>query len=131
MFLSFLHAFMYMLLGQALVFISVCFANGVLLPSVFGGVYEAIPNVWARIGLCLLSTYALANYCIPKGYSVTSASVAGAAFLIASCLMTVITAVLVEQVKINVHIILGTLIMSMGSAYVVYGLHGGQALTQQ
>ena len=115
-----------MLLGQSLVFISVTFTNGKLLPSLLTGVYDSIPNIWARIGICLLTTYALANYCIPKGYSVSSASIAGAAFMIASCLVMVITALLTENVKLNTHIIIGTMIMSAGAAYVVFGLNGAQ-----
>jgi hypothetical protein len=126
MFTSFFHAFIYMLLGQTLVFISVTFTNGKFLPSLMGGVYQAIPNVWVRIGICLATTYALANYCIPKGYAVSNAGIAGAAFMIASCLIMVTTALLTEPVKINIHIVVGTLIMSAGAAYVVYGLNGGQ-----
>ena len=127
MLISFFHSFIFMLIGQSLVFISVTFTNGKLLPSLFSGVYDAIPNVWARIGLCLLTTYALANYCIPKGYSVSNAGIAGAAFMIASCLIMVTTALLVDNVKLNSHIIIGTLIMSAGAAYVVFGLNGGQS----
>jgi hypothetical protein len=123
---SFFHAFIYMLLGQSLVFISVTFTNGKFLPSLMGGVYQAIPNVWVRIGICLATTYALANYCIPKGYAVSNASIAGAAFMIASCLIMVLTALLTENVRLNGHIVVGTLVMSAGAAYVVYGLNGGQ-----
>jgi len=126
MLMSFFHSFSFMLLGQSLVFISVTFTNGKFLPSLFGGVYDAIPNIWARIGLCLFTTYALANYCIPKGYSVSNAGIAGAAFMIASCLLMVTTALLVDNVKLNTHIILGGIIMSAGAAYVVFGLNGGQ-----
>jgi len=115
-----------MLIGQSLVFVSVTFTNGKLLPSLFDDVYDAIPNVWARIGLCLFTTYALANYCIPKGYSVSNAGIAGAAFMIASCLLMVTTALLVDNVKLNSHVILGGIIMSAGAAYVVFGLNGGQ-----
>jgi len=124
--MSFLHSFFFMLIGQSLVFVSVTFTNGKLLPSLFDDVYDAIPNVWARIGLCLFTTYALANYCIPKGYSVSNAGVAGAAFMIASCLLMVTTALLVDNVKLNSHVILGGIIMSAGAAYVVFGLNGGQ-----
>ncbi len=127
MIVSFFNAFIFMLIGQCLVFISVTFTNGKFLPSIFSGVYDAIPNVWARIGICLFTTYALANYCIPKGYSVSSSSIAGAAFMIASCLVMVVTALLTENVKLNTHIIIGTLIMSAGAAYVVFGLNGGQS----
>jgi len=116
-----------MFIGQSLVFVSVTFTNGKFLPSLFGGVYDSIPNMWARIGICLITTYALANYCIPKGYSVTNAGIAGAAFVIASCVLMVITALLTEDVKLNSHIIFGTIIMSAGAAYVVYGLNGGQS----
>ena len=123
---SFFHAFIFMLIGQSLVFISVTFTNGKFLPSLMEGVYDAIPNTWVRIGLCLLTTYALANYCIPKGYSVSNAGIAGAAFMIASCLLMVITALLTENVKLNSHIIIGTLVMSLGAVYVVFGLNGGQ-----
>ena len=115
-----------MFIGQSLVFMSVTFTNGKFLPSLLGGVYDAIPNVWVRIVICLCSTYALANYCIPKGYSVTNAGIAGAAFMIASCLLMVITALLTEDVKLNSHIIIGTIIMSAGATYVVFGLNGGQ-----
>jgi len=116
-----------MFIGQSLVFISVTFTNGKLLPSLMEGVYDSIPHTWVRIGLCLLTTYALANYCIPKGYSVSNAGVAGAAFIIASCLLMVITALLTENAKLNSHIIIGTIIMSAGAVYVVFGLNGGQA----
>jgi len=126
MLMSFLHSFFFMLIGQSLVFVSVTFTNGKLLPSLFDDVYDAIPNVWARIGLCLFTTYALANYCIPKGYSVSNAGIAGAAFMIASCLLMVTTALLVDNVKLNSHVILGGIIMSAGAAYVVFGLNGGQ-----
>lgn len=127
MIISFFHAFIFMFIGQSLVFISVTFTNGKFLPSLLGGVYDSIPNVWARIGICLFTTYALANYCIPKGYSVSNAGIAGAAFMIASCLIMVITALLTENVKLNSHIIIGTIIMSAGAAYVVFGLNGGQS----
>jgi len=126
MIISFFHAFIFMFIGQSLVFISVTFTNGKFLPSLLGGVYDAIPNTWVRIALCLLTTYALANYCIPKGYSVSNAGIAGAAFMIASCLLMVITALLTEDVKLNSHIIIGTIVMSAGAVYVVFGLNGGQ-----
>lgn len=116
-----------MFIGQSLVFISVTFTNGKFLPSLMGGVYDSIPSTWVRIGLCLLTTYALANYCIPKGYSVSNAGVAGAAFMIASCLLMVITALLTENAKLNNHIIIGTIVMSAGAVYVVFGLNGGQS----
>jgi len=116
-----------MFIGQSLVFISITFTNGKFLPSLLGGVYDSIPNVWARIGICLITTYALANYCIPKGYSVSNAGIGGAAFIIASCLLMVITALLTENIKFNSHIFFGTIIMSAGAAYVVYGLTFGQS----
>ncbi len=126
MIISFFHAFIFMFIGQSLVFISVTFTNGKFLPSLLGGVYDAIPSTWMRIALCLITTYALANYCIPKGYSVSNAGIAGAAFMIASCLLMVITALLTEDVKLNSHIIIGTIVMSAGAVYVVFGLNGGQ-----
>lgn len=125
--LPFFHAFLYMLAAQTLVFVSVTFTNGKLVPSLLGGVYEAVPNVWARIAICLFTTYALANYFIPKGYAVSNAGLAGAAFMIASCLVLVVTALLVDNVRLNAHIVAGGFIMAAGAAYMVYGLHGGQA----
>jgi hypothetical protein len=127
MFFSFFHALGYMLLAQCLVFVSITFANGKLMPSLLGNIYQYLPSIGSRVAVCLFTTYALANYFIPKGYAVSNASIGGAAFMIASCLVMVTTAILVDNSRINIHIVLGCILMSAGAAYVVYGLHGGQS----
>tara|TARA_B100000609_G_scaffold83101_1_gene66254 strand:+ start:464 stop:835 length:372 start_codon:yes stop_codon:yes gene_type:complete len=117
-----LTSFGYMALAVALIFASITFINGQLLPGMLAGVYKIIPGELMRTFLGCITVLLAANMLIARGYIISGQAIGGATYCIAIILGMVTTAMLVDGLKLNMHIIGGTLIMCAAATWVVYGM---------
>ena len=125
--MNFLFTALNMGAGIACVFVAITFINGQFMPQTFSGIYEFVSNSMARTVLVCVTIIIPANYLIAKGYTIGGQAIGGSLYVVALVLGMVITATIVEGMKLNMHIIGGIIGMMFMAIWVVYGMNNSVA----
>ena len=113
--------------GMACVFLGITFINGQLLPQMLEGVYQAVPSAFVRTLIVNLTIVLAANILISKGYVFGGQAIGGSFYVLSLVIAMVTTAMLVDKVGLNMHILGGVGVLCAGALWVVYGLSQGTA----
>ena len=100
--------------GTFLIFIGITFLSNQLLPSYLGQFYKNTPK-WLQLLIFAFIISIPANLMFAKAYQTSSASFTGVVYIVSVILGSLILAILIDNVKINLNIIIATLAM-LGSA---------------
>ena len=107
--------------GHALIFVGVTFLSGQLLPQTLSPVYKNVPR-WAQILAFAIIISIPANLLIARAYQVTSATFTSVVYIVAVVLGAITVGVLIEGAKINLNVILATLLMLVASVWLTIAL---------
>lgn len=106
------------------VYLGIAFLNGLLLPSIFKGLYALTDNAFLRILASFPLFFGPSNYLAGKAYEVGGAAVGGAGSVVFTVLWMTVMAVIIDDAKVNMWIIGGAGIAIAGCLMVVYGIKG-------
>ena len=101
-------------IGTFLIFIGITFLSNQFLPSYLGQFYKNTPK-WLQLLIFAFLISIPANLMFAKAYQTSSASFTGVVYIVSVILGSLILAILIDNVKINLNIIIATLAM-LGSA---------------
>ena len=101
-------------IGTFLIFIGITFLSHQFLPSYLGQFYKNTPK-WLQLLIFAFLISIPANLMFAKAYQTSSASFTGVVYIVSVILGSLILAILIDNVKINLNIIIATLAM-LGSA---------------
>ena len=101
-------------IGTFLIFIGITFLSHQFLPSYLEQFYKNTPK-WLQLLIFAFLISIPANLMFAKAYQTSSASFTGVVYIVSVIMGSLILAILIDNVKINLNIIIATLAM-LGSA---------------
>jgi len=99
-----LQSFGLFLIGYTLIFSGIAFINKLFFPDIFGAIYENT-NLIARSFIMSVVFGFVANLFISPAFNITSIAIAGPLMLAAILLITIVNAMILNQIQLNVPII--------------------------
>ncbi len=107
--------------GHALIFIGITFLSGQLLPQTLAPVYKNTPRWLQVLGFAFIISIP-ANLLIAKAYLVTNATFTSVVYIVAVVLGALTVGILIEGAKINLQVILATLLMLTSAVWLTLAL---------
>lgn len=116
------YAFFLAAVGMGFVYLGIAFINGLLLPSIFSGLYGVTENIVLRLIAAFPLFFGPANYLVGKAYAVGGATVGGVGTVIFTVIWMTTMAIIVDQAKVNLWVLGGATVAIIGCLMVVHGI---------
>ncbi len=113
--------------GTFLIFIGITFLSHQFLPSYLAQFYKSTPK-WLQLLIFAFIISIPANLMFAKAYQSSSASFTGIIYIISVVLGSVIVAMLIDRVKINLNIILATFAMLASAVWLTIVLESSKKI---